>query len=124
MFAVLMNWMKANKILPQISDTERQALEAGKVWIDGGFFAGNPDFKKILTENYNQLPAEEQAFLDGPVEELCRMIDRYDIGRTKRIPEEVLEFIKKSGMMGFLIPKQYGGKQFSTLGISTILAKL
>lgn len=124
MFALLMNWMKANKLLPQISDTERQALEAGKVWIDGGFFAGNPDFKKILAENYNQLPAEEQAFLDGPVEQLCRMIDRYEIGRTKRIPEEVLEFIKKSGMMGFLIPKQYGGKQFSTLGISTILAKI
>ena len=124
MFALLMKWMKANKILPQISDTERQALEAGKVWIDGGFFAGNPDFKKILAENYNQLPAEEQAFLDGPVEQLCRMVDRYEIGRTKRIPEEVLEFIKKSGMMGFLIPRQYGGKQFSTLGISTILAKL
>lgn len=124
MFGLLMNWMKANKILPQISDTERQALEAGKVWIDGGFFAGKPDFKKILAENYNKLPAEEQAFLDGPVEELCRMVDRYDIGRTKRIPEEILEFIKKSGMMGFLIPKQYGGKQFSTLGISTILAKI
>ena len=124
MFGLLMNWMKANKILPQISDTERQALEAGKVWIDGGFFAGKPDFKKILAENYNKLPAEEQAFLDGPVEELCRMVDRYDIGRTKQIPEEILEFIKKSGMMGFLIPKQYGGKQFSTLGISTILAKI
>ena len=124
MFGLLMNWMKANKILPQISDTERQALEAGKVWIDGGFFAGNPDFKKILAENYNKLPAEEQAFLDGPVEELCRMIDRYEIGRTKHVPEEIVEFIKKSGMMGFLIPKQYGGKEFSILGISTIMAKI
>ena len=124
MFALLMNWMKANKILPQISDTERQALEAGKVWIDGGFFAGNPDFKKILEQNYNKLSAEEQAFLDGPVEELCRMVDRYDIGRTKRMPEEILAFIKKSGMMGFLIPKEYGGKQFSILGISTIMAKI
>jgi acyl-CoA dehydrogenase len=124
MFAMLMNWMKANKILPQISDTERQALEAGKVWIDGEFFAGNPDFRKILAQNYNRLPAEEQAFLDGPVEELCRMVDHWQIGRTKRMPEEVLEFIRKSGMMGFLIPKEYGGKQFSTLGISTILAKI
>lgn len=124
MFALLMNWMKANKILPQISDTERQALEAGKVWIDGGFFAGNPDFRKILEQNYNKLSAEEQAFLDGPVEELCRMVDRYDIGRTKRMPEEILAFIKKSGMMGFLIPKEYGGKQFSILGISTIMAKI
>ncbi|WP_029919294.1 acyl-CoA dehydrogenase [Nevskia soli] len=124
MFGLLMNWMKANKILPQISDTERQALEAGKVWIDGGFFAGKPDFRKILAENYNKLSAEEQAFLDGPVEELCRMVDRYDIGRTKQMPEEILAFIKKSGMMGFLIPKQYGGKQFSILGISTIMAKI
>jgi acyl-CoA dehydrogenase len=124
MFGLLLKQMKARKMLPQISDTERQALEAGKVWIDGGFFAGKPDFKKILAENYNKLPAEEQAFLDGPVEELCRMVDRYDIGRTKQVPEEILEFIKRSGMMGFLIPKQYGGKQFSTLGISTILAKL
>src|ERR1700756_3173795 len=102
MFALLMKWMKANKMLPQISDTERQALEAGKVWIDGGFFAGKPDFKAILAQNYDKLNAEEQAFLDGPVEELCRMVDRYEIGRTKRMPEEVLEVIKKSGMMGFL----------------------
>ncbi|MDR3419499.1 MAG: acyl-CoA dehydrogenase [Nevskia sp.] len=124
MFGFLLNQMKARKVLPQISDTERQALEAGAVWIDGGFFSGSPDFKKILAEAYNKLPAEEQAFLDGPVEELCRMVDRYQIGRTKRMPEEILDFIRKSGMMGFLIPKQYGGKQFSTLGISTILAKL
>jgi acyl-CoA dehydrogenase len=124
MFEMLMNWMKANKILPQISDTERQALEAGKVWIDGGFFAGKPDFKKILAENYNRLPPEEQAFLDGPVEELCRMVNHYDIGRTKQLPEQIIAFVKKSGMMGFLIPKRYGGKEFSTLGISTIMAKI
>ncbi len=124
MFAMTMNWMKANKILPQISDTERQALEAGSIWIDGEFFGGHPDFKKILAESYNQLSAEERAFIDGPVEELCRMIDRYEIQRTKRIPDEILEFIKTSGMMSFLIPKEYGGKQFSILAISTILSKI
>jgi len=124
MFSALMHWMKANKVLPQISDTERQALEAGSIWIDGELFSGNPDFKKILAERYDRLPAEEQAFIDGPVEELLRMIDRYEIQRTKRVPEEVLNFIKRSGMMGFLIPKRYGGKAFSTLGISTILAKI
>jgi acyl-CoA dehydrogenase len=124
MFAMLMQWMKANKVLPQISDTERQALEAGSIWIDGELFSGNPDFKKVLAESYNRLPAEEQAFLDGPVEELLRMTDRYEVNRTKRIPDDVLTFIKRSGMMGFLVPKRYGGKAFSTLGISTILAKI
>jgi acyl-CoA dehydrogenase len=124
MFAMLMKWMKAQKMLPQISDTERQALEAGSVWIDGELFGGNPDFKKMMEQAYNRLPPEEQAFIEGPVEELCRMVDRWQMARTKRMPDEVLEFIKKSGMMGFLIPKQYGGKQFSTLGISTILSKI
>jgi len=124
MFGLLMKWMKAQRMLPSISDTERQALEAGSVWIDGDFFRGNPDFKKMLGEPYSQLPPEEQAFLDGPVEELLRKVDRYEIGRTKRIPDEIIAFIKSQGFMGFLIPKQYGGKQFSTLGVSTILAKL
>lgn len=124
MFGLLMNYMKANKILPQISDTERQALEAGSVWIDGEFFGGNPDFKKMLAENYSRVSPEEQAFLDGPCEQLLQMIDRYEIARTKRVPEPVMEFLKKEGFMSFLIPKEYGGKQFSKLAISTIMAKV
>ncbi len=124
MFGLLMKHMKANKILPQISDTERQALEAGSVWIDGEFFGGNPDFKKMLTESYAKLSPEEQSFIDGPCEELCRMCDRYEITRTRKVPEDVLEFVKKQGFMSFLIPREYGGKQFSKLAISTIMAKL
>ena len=124
MFALLMKWMQAQKMLPQISDTERQALEAGTVWIDGGFFSGNPDFKKILSEPYGKLTAEEQAFMDGPVEELLNMIDRYEINKTRHVPEPVFDFIKKNGFMSFLIPKQYGGKEFSILGISSIMAKI
>ncbi|HXG29436.1 MAG TPA: acyl-CoA dehydrogenase [Nevskiales bacterium] len=124
MFAMLMKWMQANKILPQISDTERQALEAGTVWVDGEFFGGNPDFKKMLAEAYNRLPPEEQAFLDGPTEELCRMIDREEIARTHVIPEPIVEFIKKHGFMGMNVPKEYGGLDFSTLGKSSVMAKL
>ena len=124
MFSLMMKWMKANKILPQISDTERQALEAGNVWIDGGFFAGNPDFGKMLGESYSRLSEEEQAFMDGPVNELCAMIDRYEIQRTKRIPQGIIDFIKKQGFMSLLIPKKYGGKEFSTLAISTVMHKL
>ncbi|MDN5873782.1 MAG: acyl-CoA dehydrogenase [Sinobacteraceae bacterium] len=124
MIAALMKWMQANKVLPSISDTERQALEAGTVWIDGEFFGGNPDFKKILAENYNQLTSEERAFVDGPVEELCAMLKPYEIRRTRQLPEEALEHIKKHGMMGFLISKEYGGKEFSRLAVSAIMAKI
>lgn len=124
MFSPLMKWMKSNNILPRISDTERQALEAGTVWIDGEFFRGNPDFDTILASPYSQLTDEEQAFLDGPVNELLGMLDRYDINRTRRIPDEVLSFLKREGFMSFLIPKAYGGKAFSSLAISTILTKI
>jgi Acyl-CoA dehydrogenases len=124
MFAQLMHWMKSNKVLPQISDTERQALEAGSVWIDGEFFAGNPDFRHILDQAYHQLSAEERAFIDGPVERLCGMIDRYTVSRTRRMPEQILEFLRREGFMGLLIPKAYGGRAFSTLGISTVMAKI
>ena len=124
MFSLLMRRMQARKMLPQISDTEREALEAGTIWIDGALFGGAPDFKKILAEPYTTLPAEEQAFIDGPCEQLCRMTDRYKIGRTRRIPEELLDFIKKQGFMGLLVPKQYGGKEFSWQGISSVMTKL
>ncbi len=124
MFGLMMKWMKAKKILPQISDTERQALEAGNVWIDGGFFAGKLDLSKMLAESYGKLSPEEQAFVDGPTSELCAMIDRYEIGRTKRIPDAIVDFIKKQGFMSLLIPKKYGGKEFSTLAISTVMHKI
>jgi acyl-CoA dehydrogenase len=124
MFAAIMRFMRDNNVLPRISDTERQALEAGTVWIDGQIFSGNPDFAKMLAEPYNRHSAEEQAFLDGPTEDLCRMIDRYQIGITRKVPDAVLEAIKQQGFMGLLIPKQYGGKEFSTLAISSIMAKI
>lgn len=124
MFSMIMKFMRDNNVLPRISDTERQALEAGTVWIDGEIFSGNPDFGKMINEPYNLLSAEEQAFLDGPTEQLCRMIDSYQITTSRRVPDEVLDFIKQQGFMGLLIPKEYGGKGFSTLAISSIMAKV
>jgi acyl-CoA dehydrogenase len=124
MFGALMRFMVANKMLPSISDTERQALEAGTVWVDGEFFSGNPDFAKMLRENYSKLNAEEQAFLDGPTEELCKMVDRYAISRTRRVPDHVIDYMKKQGFFGLLIPKEYGGKGFSVLLRSSVMAKL
>ena len=124
MIARLMKFMKARKMLPHISETERQALEAGQVWIDGELFGGNPDFRRMLAESYNRLTAEEQAFLDGPTEAVCRMIDRYEVTRTRRVPESVLAYLRKQGFFGLLIPKEYGGKGFSALLRSSVISKL
>ncbi|MGM0563563.1 MAG: acyl-CoA dehydrogenase [Pseudomonadota bacterium] len=124
MFKLMMNWMRDNKVLPQISDTERQALEAGDVWIDGQFFGGKVDFDAILAENYDQLSAEEQAYLDGPVEELLNMVDHYQINRTRKLPDEVMDFMAKNGFFGFQIAKEYGGTPLSTLAKSCVMAKV
>lgn len=124
MFGWMMRRMKAARILPRISDTERLALEAGTVWIDGEFFRGTPDFERMLDLPYASLHDEERAFLDGPVEALLRMIDAHSIAQTRRVPDEVLAFLKREGFFGLIIPKEYGGKDFSTLGVSTVMAKI
>lgn len=124
MFASLMKTMRSNGMLPKISDTERQALDAGHVWIDGEFFGGNPDFAGMLKQAYNQLPAEEQAFLDGPVEELLRMVKPYELSETRRVPDTVWAFMRREGFFGLIVPKEFGGKGFSALGRSSVMAKV
>ncbi len=124
MFQQVMNWMRDNKILPQISDTERQALEAGDVWIDGQFFGGKVDFEKILAENYDQLPDHEQAFLDGPVEELLKMADSYELSRTRKLPDDIFKFMADNGFFAMQIAKEYGGMPMSTQAKSCIMAKV
>ncbi|KGD65153.1 acyl-CoA dehydrogenase [Alcanivorax nanhaiticus] len=124
MYKQLMNWMRDNKILPQISDTERQALEAGDVWIDGQFFGGKVDFENILAEHYDQLPAHEQAYLDGPVEELLAMADSYELSRTRKLPDELFQFMASNGFFGMQVAKEYGGNPMSTQAKSCIMAKI
>lgn len=124
LFRFIMNTMKKMKVLPQISATERQALEAGDVWLDGDIFAGKPNFRSMLSKPYGGLTAEEQAFINGPLVELCGMFDHYEVGQTRRVPQHVDDFIKKQGFMGLIIPKEYGGKGFSRLAVSTILHTL
>ena len=86
----------ANKfgVFPKVSDTERAALEAGSVWMDKELFSGNPDIKKMMTQDIQGLSAEEQAFLAGPVTVLCSMVDDWEIQRTKQIPDHVWNYIK------------------------------
>ena len=113
------------KLLPAMSQTEKEALEAGTVWWDGELFSGNPDWSKLLSAKAPQLTAEEQAFLDGPCEELCRMIDDFDIThRRGDMPPEVWDFLKSRGFFAMIIRKEYGGLEFSAYAHSCVLAKL
>ena len=113
------------KITPQLSDTERVALEAGTVGFEGELFSGKPDWKQLLKQPAPQLTTEEQAFLDGPCEELCHMINDWEITHERAdLPPEMWEFLKKNKFFGMIIPKEYGGLQFSPLALSMILAKL
>jgi acyl-CoA dehydrogenase len=113
------------RMLPSMSDTEREALEAGTVWWDGELFTGRPDWNKLLSAQAPRLTAEEQAFIDGPCEELCRMIDDWDIThRRADLPPEVWDFLKKKGFFAMIIPKRYGGLEFSAYAHSCVLVKL
>ena len=95
------------KITPQLSDTERVALEAGTVGFEGELFSGKPDWKQLLHQPMPQLSIEEQAFLDGPCEELCHMINDWEITHERAdLPPEIWEFLKKNKFFGMIIPKR------------------
>jgi len=113
------------KALPKLSDTERTALESGTVSWDGELFSGKPNFKKLHDIPSPQLSMDEQTFLDGPVQELCSMIDEHAINSEKGdMPQKVWQFIRDNGFIGMIISKKYGGLGFSALGHSTVLQKL
>lgn len=113
------------KILPQMSTTEQEALEAGTVWWDGDLFSGRPDWNKWLNVPKATLTNEEQAFVDGPTNELCRMIDEWQTTHEDHdLDPKVWQFIKDNGFLGMIIPKEYGGKGFSAYGHSQTVMKI
>ena len=113
------------KILPRMSSTEKEALDAGTVWWDGELFSGKPDWKKLQAYPKPTLSAEEQAFLDGPVEDLCDMVNEWEITNDLHdLPPQAWQFIKDQGFLGMIIPKEYGGKGFSALMHSSVIVKL
>ncbi|MBX3505520.1 MAG: acyl-CoA dehydrogenase [Parvibaculum sp.] len=115
----------AQKALPGMSETEREALEAGDVWLEAELFSGNPDWRKLLDTPRPQLSAEEQAFMDGPVEELCGMLDDWKITwEDGDLPEEVWTFLREHRFFGMIIPKAYGGLEFSAFAHSEIIRKI
>jgi acyl-CoA dehydrogenase len=113
------------KSMPSGSETEREALEAGTVGWDAELFSGAPDWSRLRKVAPVTLTEEERAFLDGPTEELCRMIDDWDIRHQRReIPEAIWRFVAEKGFLGMLISKEHGGLGFSAQAQSLILGKI
>ena len=114
-----------SRILPAVSQTEQEALDAGTVWWDGELFSGRPDWKKLLSYPPPRLTDEERAFLEGPVEELCGMVDDWEVTHQRYdLPEQAWQYIKDRGFLGMIIPKEYGGLGFSALAHSAVIMKL
>ena len=111
-------------ILPTMGDTERIALEAGTVWWAGDLFSGKPDWRKLLDFTPQPLSEDEQAFLDGPVEELCGMLDDWQIAQDRDLPEEVWDFLKRERFFGMIIPEEYDGRGFSAIAHSAVVTKI
>lgn len=113
------------KVLPQMSDTEREALEAGTVWWEGELFRGNPDWHKLQAYPVPQLTAEEQSFLDNEVAEACRLVDDWQVTHELQdLSAETWRYIKEKGFLGMIIPKRYGGLEFSAYAHSQVVTKL
>jgi acyl-CoA dehydrogenase len=113
------------RVLPDMSQTEKEAIDAGTVWWDADLFSGRPDWDKLLETRAPRLSQEEQAFLDGPVEELCAMCNEWQITHELQdLPPQVWQFIKDKGFLGMIIPRKYGGLGFSALAHSAVVMKL
>lgn len=119
----LLGWVRGR--LPKLSSTEAEALKSGSVDWDGELFSGRPDWSKLLDAAPAKLSAEERAFLDGPVEQLCSMVDDWKITHEHYdLPHEVWAFIREQGFFGLMIPKEHGGKGFSHAAHSEIVMKI
>ncbi|WP_027582586.1 acyl-CoA dehydrogenase [Bradyrhizobium sp. Ai1a-2] len=115
----------ARGVMPTMSDTEREALEAGDVWWDADLFSGNPDWSKLLAYPQAELTEEEKAFLSGPVDELCKMLDEWKIfWEWRDLPREVWDFVKREKFFGMIISKEFGGLGFSPYAHSEVVRKL
>ncbi|MCF6189660.1 MAG: acyl-CoA dehydrogenase [Cocleimonas sp.] len=118
-----MGLLKAN--LPQISRTEQEALDGGNVWWDAELFSGKPDWKRLRDLSMSTLTVEEQAFIDGPVNKLCAMLDDWQIShKLQDLPPFIWDYIKEERFFGMIIPKEYGGHGFSALAHSQVVMQI
>ncbi|MGB3742234.1 MAG: acyl-CoA dehydrogenase [Castellaniella sp.] len=113
------------RILPKMSDTEREALEAGSVWWDGALFSGRPSARALHAIKLPRLSAEEQTFLDHEVETLCAMVHDWRVTREDLdLPPEAWDYIRSHRFFGMIIPKEYGGLGFSAVAHSAVITRL
>lgn len=112
------------KVMPTLSDTEREALNAGSVGWEAELFSGMPNWNKLQQLPLSQLSDEERAFMNGPVETFCEMVNAWQMYHTMNIPSALLDFLRKNGFLGMIIPKKYGGLEFSHFAHSQIITKL
>ena len=116
---------RIRQILPPISDTEQQAIDAGTIWWEAELFRGNPDWKLFNNYPAPSLTRAEQDFIDGPVEELCSMLDDWDITHNRNdLPQQVWDYMKSNRFFGLIIPENYGGLGFSAVANSEIVMKI
>ncbi|PCM43976.1 acyl-CoA dehydrogenase [Marinobacter sp. ANT_B65] len=119
----LLGWVRNR--LPKLSSTEEEALKSGSVDWDGELFSGKPQWSKLLDAEPAHLTSEEQAFLDGPVEKLCAMLDDWKITHEHYdLPDKAWKFIRENGFFGLVIPKEDGGMGFSNTAHSEIVMKI
>ena len=116
--------MFLSRFAPTISETERQALAAGTVWIERAIFAGRLNWKAVLKEAYPALTPEEQAFLDGPCEEVCHAVDPWLSQETLDLPLKAWEILRREHFFGLTLPRHRGGREFSAVGFTAIVGKL
>ncbi len=112
------------RMLPRLGDTEREALEAGSAWWDGELFRGAPDWRRLLAFEVAKLSDAERAFLDGPVEEVCRSLDDWDVQQRGDLPPAVWERLRRERFFGMIIPEEWGGLGFSAQAHSAVIVKL
>ena len=122
--APLLKLVTAMGVAPKISETEQIALEAGDIGLEQELFSGRPDFGKLRDAPMGELTEEEQQFLDGPVDELCEMIDDWDIWDSRAFPDEMWDHIAEHRFFGLIVPEEYDGKGFTPAINSAIVQKL
>ncbi|MCP8900010.1 acyl-CoA dehydrogenase [Gilvimarinus xylanilyticus] len=112
------------KAMPPMSVTEREAMEAGTTWWEKDLFSGRPDWKKFVDIELPQLSEKEQSFLDNEVDELCSLIDEWQIFEDQDLSPAAWEYLKKKGFFGLIIPEEFGGRDFSPYAQSRIMSKI
>src|SRR3989338_9281509 len=112
------------QVMPTLSDTEREALTAGSIGWEAELFSGMPNWEKLQQAPISQLSAEERAFMDGPVEKFCTMVNAWEMHHSMNIPTALLDYLRRNGFLGMIIPKKYGGMEFSHFAHSQVITKL